>query len=50
MEESMLRELIIIQNGLANMIPSKLYEEWAQVNEKVCDFLEEWVEKEGDKK
>ena len=47
MEESMLRELILIQNALPSMIPTDLWEEWAQANEKVCDYLEEWIEKNG---
>ena len=47
MEESMLRELIIIQNALPEMIPTDLWEEWAQANEKVCDYFEKVELKTG---
>lgn len=40
MEESMMRELIFIQDNLIHLIPFDLWQKWAIINEEVCEYLE----------
>lgn len=49
MIESIIRELVRFQDTLSDLIPLKLWSPWAEANEEVIDFLNEYyLEKEGD--
>ena len=41
MEDSLIRELIHIQNALAEIVPIDLYYKWAEINEEIIDWLKE---------
>ena len=40
MKESLIRELIRFQDLLNGLVPLELWQAWADVNEKVIDYLE----------
>ena len=39
MNDSILRELIRLQDTLKEILPNELWQSWAEENEKVCEHL-----------
>lgn len=46
MIESLIRELYRFQDLLANLIPTELWEPWAESNENIIKWLEDYYKKE----
>lgn len=40
MKESLIRELIRFQDLLHDLVPSELWQAWADANENIIDYLE----------
>ena len=41
MKESLLRELIRMNNLMIDFIPYELFKKWAEINDEIIDYLQE---------